>query len=46
MDVKKSIVILFFLIMGFIVSKVTGKYIYYMPSSLIVGLLVALFVLK
>lgn len=46
MRVNKGIVILLFLLIGIIVSKVTGKYIYYIPSSLIVGILVALFVLK
>lgn len=43
---KKGIVILLFLIIGIIVSIVTDKYIYYMPTSLIVGILVVLFVLE
>ncbi len=46
MSFKQILAICIFLLIGIIVSFVTKKPWYYIPSSLVVGVMVALFVVK
>ena len=46
MNYKQIITVILFLLFGITVSVATKKPLYYIPTSLVVGVMVALFVLR